>query len=337
MKAVGYRACLPVTDPQCLVDIELPEPSPGPRDLLVKVQAVSVNPVDTKMRRNLAPANGETRVLGFDAAGVVEAVGEQVRLFKPGDQVWYAGSRSRQGTNAQLHLVDERIVGHKPQSLDYAQAAAMPLTTITAWEALFDRLQLRLGKPHDDGVLLITAGAGGVGSIAIQLARRLTGATVVASASRAESRDQVLKLGAHLAIDHGRPISEELKAAGFQWAEHIFSISHTDRHFEELARSVAPQGRICVIDDPQLIDVRLLKARCASLHWEAMFTRSGFQTSDMAEQGRLLGEVARLVDEGTVRSTHTQTLGPISAAALRAAHEQLETGRTIGKITLAGF
>ena len=337
MKAVGYRACLPVTDPQCLVDLELPDPVPGPRDLLVRVHAVSVNPVDTKVRRNVAPADGETRVLGFDAAGVVEAVGAQVRSFKPGDAVWYAGSRSRQGTNAELHLVDERIVGRKPQSLDYAQAAAMPLTAITAWEALFDRLQLRLGKPHDDGVLLITAGAGGVGSIAIQLARRLSGATVVASASRPESREQVLGLGAHLVIDHSKPIAQELKAAGLRWAERIFSISHTDRHFAELARSVAPQGRICVIDDPEPIDVRLLKARCASLHWEAMFTRSGFETSDMAEQGRLLNEVARLVDEGVVRSTHTQTMGGIDAATMRAAHAQIESGRTIGKITLAGF
>jgi zinc-binding alcohol dehydrogenase family protein len=337
MKAVGYRACLPVTDPDCLVDIELPDPVATGRDLLVRVHAVSVNPVDTKVRRNAPPPEGGVRVLGFDAAGVVEAVGPEVRGFRPGDAVWYAGSRARPGTNAELHVVDERIVGHKPRSLDFAQAAAMPLTTITAWEALFDRLQLRVGRHHDDGTVLITAGAGGVGSIAIQLARRLSGARVVATASRPESRAQALALGAHLVIDHGQPIAAVLQAAGVRWAERIFSVSHTHVHFAELARAVAPQGRICVIDDPEPIDVRLLKARCASLHWEAMFTRSGFETPDMAEQGRLLTEVAGLVDDGLIRCTHAETLGRIDAATLRAAHMRVESGRTIGKLTLAGF
>ena len=337
MKAVGYSSCLPVTDPNCLVDVELPDPVPGPRDLLVRVHAVSVNPVDTKVRRNVAPPPGELRVLGFDAAGVVEAVGPSVTLFKAGDEVWYAGSRARSGTNAELHLVDERIVGRKPRSLDFAQAAAMPLTAITAWEALFERLQLRIGRPQDAGTLLITAGAGGVGSIAIQLARRLSGARVVATASRPQSREHAERLGAHLVIDHRQPLSQALQQAGIRWAERIFSVSHTHLHFAELAKAVAPQGRICVIDDPEPIDVRLLKARCASLHWEAMFTRSGFETPDMAEQGRLLNEVAALVDEGLIRSTHAQTLGRIDAAHLRAAHAAIESGSTIGKITLAGF
>jgi NADPH2:quinone reductase len=276
-------------------------------------------------------------VLGFDAAGVVEAVGPSVTLFKAGDEVWYAGSRARSGTNAELHLVDERIVGRKPRSLDFAQAAAMPLTAITAWEALFERLQLRIGHPQDAGTLLITAGAGGVGSIAIQLARRLSGARIVATASRPQSREQAERLGAHLVIDHRQPLSQALQQAGIRWAERIFSVSHTHLHFAELAKAVAPQGRICVIDDPEPIDVRLLKARCASLHWEAMFTRSGFETPDMAEQGRLLNEVAALVDEGLIRSTHAQTLGRIDAAHLRAAHAAIESGNTIGKITLAGF
>ena len=337
MRAVGYTACLPVTDPNCLIDVELPDPTPGERDLLVRVHAVSVNPVDTKVRRNAAPPTGELRVLGFDAAGVVEAVGASVTLFKPGDEVWYAGSRARGGTNAELHLVDERIVGRKPRRLDFAQAAAMPLTAITAWEALFDRLQLRLGRPDDAGTLLITAGAGGVGSIAIQLARRLSGAKVIATAARPQSREQAERLGAHLVIDHGRPLSQGLRDAGVRWVERIFSISHTDVHFPELARVVAPQGRICVIDDPEPIDVRLLKARCASLHWEAMFTRSGFETPDMGEQGRLLNEVAALVDAEMLRTTHAQTLGRIDAANLRAAHALVESGHTVGKITLAGF
>jgi NADPH2:quinone reductase len=337
MKAVAYRRCLPVTDPECLLDVELPDPVPGERDLLVRVHAVSVNPVDTKVRRGVAPPEGGLRVLGFDAAGVVEAVGPRVTRFRPGDAVFYAGSRIRSGTNAELHCVDERIVGRKPATLDFAQAAAMPLTAITAWEALFDRLQLRLGAPHDAGTLLITAGAGGVGSIAVQLARRLTGARVIATASRPESRAQALALGAHLVVDHSQPLSEALQAVGVKWVERIFSVSNTDAHFAELAKVVAPQGRICVIDDPAPIDVRLLKARCASLHWEAMFTRSTFETPDMIEQGRLLDEVSALVDAGTLRSTHASTLGRIDAATLRAAHAQVESGRTIGKVVLAGF
>ncbi|MCX7275239.1 MAG: zinc-binding alcohol dehydrogenase family protein [Burkholderiales bacterium] len=337
MKAVGYRKCLPIDDPLSLVDLELPEPVAQGRDLLVRVMAVSVNPVDTKVRRAVPPADGETRVLGYDAAGIVEAVGPQVTLFKPGDEVWYAGSRLRSGTNAERHLVDERIVGRKPRTLDFAQAAAMPLTTITAWEALFDRLQLRIGKPADQGTLLITGAAGGVGSIAVQLARRLTGVRVVATASRPETRAHLEALGADLVIDHTRPLSRELQDAGIRWVENIFSITHTHQHFPELARIIAPQGRVCVIDDPETIDVRLLKARCASLHWEAMFTRSSFETADMAAQGRLLTETAGLIDAGLVRSTHGVTMGTICAADLRRAHAAVESNRTIGKIVLAGF
>ena len=337
MKAIVQPACLPVADPGCLVDVELPDPVATGRDLLVRVRAVSVNPVDTKVRRNVQPPGGVPRVLGYDAAGVVESVGPGVTRFRPGDAVWYAGSRARPGTNAELHLVDERIVGAKPASLDFAQAASMPLTTITAWEALFDRLGLALGKAHEDGTLLITAAGGGVGSIAVQLARRLSGARVVATASRPESREQALSLGAHVVIDHAQPLSQALDGAGIGWVERIFSISHTHLHFAELAKSVAPQGRICVIDDPEPIDVRLLKARCASLHWEAMFTRSGFETPDMIEQGRLLDRVAALVDEGLIRCTHARTLGRIDARTLREAHALVEGGHTVGKLVLEGF
>ncbi len=337
MKAVGYTACLPVTDPACLVDLELPMPQATGRDLLVKVMAVSVNPVDTKVRRAVAPPAGEARVLGFDAAGVVEAVGPGVTGFKPGDEVWYAGSRARSGSNAEYHLVDERIVGFKPRRLDFAQAAAMPLTTITAWEALFDRLRLRIGKPAGQGALLITGAAGGVGSIAIQLAKVLTATTVIATASRPESEAHVRALGADLVLDHSKPLSQELQRVGLRWVESIFSVTHTHLHFPELARCIAPQGQICVIDDPEPIDVRLLKARCAALHWEAMFTRSGFETADMAAQGQLLTETARLVDAGLIHGTHTATLGPIDAAHLRQAHAAVESQRTIGKVVLAGF
>jgi zinc-binding alcohol dehydrogenase family protein len=341
MKAIAYRQCLPTSDPNCLIDVELPEPVVAGRDLLVRIEAISVNPVDTKVRRNVAPPEGGMTVLGYDAAGVVEAVGPQVTLFKPGDAVWYAGSRLRQGTNAQRHLVDERIVGHKPGSLDFAQAAAMPLTTITAWEALFDRLGLprteQASTQDDAGTVLITAGAGGVGSIAIQLARQLSAARILATASRPESRAQIEALGAHAVIDHSQPISQGLKAVGVRWVERIFSVSHTDQHFPELAKIVAPQGRICVIDDPAAFDVRPLKARCASLHWEAMFTRSSFETPDMAQQGELLNEVARLVDAGRISTTHSETLGAINAANLRAAHAKIESGKMVGKLVLAGF
>jgi NADPH:quinone reductase len=359
MKAIGYQRNLPCTDHECLIDGELPEPVAAGRDLLVRVKAVSVNPVDTKVRLNVTPAVGEFKVLGFDAAGVVESVGPGVTLFRPGDEVWYAGSRARSGTNAELHLVDERIVGHKPKRLDFAQAAAMPLTAITAWEALFDRLGVaRLPMESvaqntpwkainrgGDATLLITAAAGGVGSMAVQLARHLTALTVIATASRPESKAQAERLGAHVVIAHpGRTalplqasLSQAMQAAGLRWARYIFSVSHTHQHFAELCKIIAPQGKICVIDDPDLIDVRLLKARCASLHWEAMFARSGFQTADMAEQGQLLNQVAQLVDGGIVQCTHSQTLGKINAANLRLAHAMVESGTSIGKITLAEF
>ena len=337
MKAIGYRKCLPATDPDSMVDLDIAEPTASGRDLLVRIHAVSVNPVDTKLRRNAPPPEGEARILGFDAAGVVEAVGPEVTLFKPGDEVWYAGSRARSGTNAELHLVDERLVGHKPRTLDFAQAAALPLTTITAWESLFDRLQLRIGRPVDQGTLLITAGAGGVGSIAIQLAKRLTAIRIIATASREESRRQAERLGADLVIDHSRPLAEELKRAGVKWVEYAFCVSNTDQHFADIARMIAPHGRVCVIDETGPIDIRLLKPRSASLHWEGMFTRSGFGTADMGAQGQLLTEVAGLVDAGLIRTTHSATFGRIDAATLRAAHAAVESGRTIGKIVLAGF
>lgn len=341
MKAIGYQQCLPVTDPACLIEFECPEPVAQGHDLKVRIHAVSVNPVDTKVRRGAPVPAGQWRVLGYDAAGVVESVGEKVTRFRPGDRVYYAGSRARPGTNAQWHLVDERIVGHMPRSLGFAQAAALPLTTITAWEALFDRLQLpRKDDPQaaPAGTVLITAAAGGVGSIAVQLARQLTHAQVLATASRPESRAQALALGAHQVLDHSVPLSEALKATGLPWVERIFSISHTHRHYAEMCRIIAPQGRLCMIDDPpEPIDVRPLKARCASLHWEAMFTRSGFETPDMIEQGRLLDQTAELIDAGVLHSTYATTLGPIDAKTLRRAHEIIETGRTIGKIVLEGF
>lgn len=336
MKAIGYHKPLPIAEAGSLIDTVLDTPVPTGRDLLVRVEAVSVNPVDIKLRGGVAPAEGALRVLGFDAAGTVEAVGPDVTLFRPGDAVFYAGAIDRPGTNSEFHLVDERIVGPKPASLGVAEAAALPLTAITAWEMLFDRLQLTRGG-EEGRSLLIVGGAGGVGSMAIQLARRLTNVRVLATASRPETAAWVRELGAHDVIDHSGDIAGQIRALGLNGVEFIFSTNATDRHFPALVDIVAPQGRIGLIDDPAPIDVRLLKRKSVSLHWELMFTRSLFQTADLAQQHALLAEVSRLVDDGTLRTTLTETLGRIDAATLRRAHALIETGQARGKIVLAGF
>jgi len=337
MKAVAYRITEPPSATEPLQDVELPDPVPGPRDLLVEVRAISVNPVDTKVRLRPAAPVGGWKVLGWDATGVVRAVGADVTAFRPGDRVWYAGDITRPGTNAELHLVDERIAGHMPASLDFAQAAALPLTAITAWELLFDRLGLVPGKAPSDARLLVIGAAGGVGSILVQLASRLTAATVIGTASRPETQAWVRELGAHHVIDHSRPLAEELKRIGLDSATHVASLTHTDRHFEQIVEAVAPQGRVALIDDPEPIDVRLLKRKSVSLHWELMFTRSLFQTADMAAQQRLLDEVARLVDAGVIRSTVAEHFGAINAANLERAHALLRSGKARGKIVLEGF
>ena len=337
MKAVGYQKSLPIDDEAALLDIELPKPEPAGRDLLVAVKAVSVNPVDTKVRRRAAPPAGEFKVLGYDAAGVVEAVGPEVKLFKPGDQVFYAGSNQRSGTNAEFHLVDERIVGRKPASLDFAPAAALPLTAITAWELLFDRLKVQPGKSHDPRTLLIIGGAGGVGSILIQLARRLTGLTVVATASRPESRKWCLELGAHAVIDHSQKLPPQLAALALPPVALIASLTGTEQHFPALVEVLAPQGQIGLIDDPATLNPMLLKAKSASLHWEAMFARSTFQTDDMIAQHQLLNDVADLIDKGVLRTTLDQSFGTINAANLKRAHALIESGKAVGKIVLEGW
>lgn len=335
MKAVAFRENLPVEREDCLVDVELARPEARGRDLLVRIEAVAVNPVDTKVRRfHAPPADGAWRVPGWDAAGVVEAVGEQVTRFRPGDRVWYAGDLTRQGSNAEYQAVDERLVGRMPSSLGFAEAAALPLTAITAWELLFDRLQLR----DAEGRLLIVGAAGGVGSIMIQLARALTRATVIATASRSETIDWVTALGAHHVIDHRRPLTEALRDAGIASVTHAASLTHTDHHYPQIVEALAPQGSLGLIDDPaHPLDVLALKRKSLSLHWELMFTRSLYQTGDMAEQGRLLDEVADMVDAGRVRSTLGDHFGVINAANLRRAHALLESGRARGKIVLQGF
>src|SRR3989338_5575498 len=326
MKAVAYYQPLPTDHADALQDVELPAPTPGPRDLLVEVKAISVNPVDTKIRRNVAPEDGAAKVLGWDASGIVKAVGSEVSLFQPGDRVYYAGAINRAGANSELHVVDERIVGRMPAKLGFAEAAALPLTAITAWELLFERLQITRGNADLGQSLLIVGAAGGVGSILLQLARQLTGLTVIATASRPETQAWVSELGAHHVIDHSLPLSEELKRIGIHQVTHVASLTQTDKHFAQLVEALAPQGRLALIDDPeQPLDIMQLKRKSLSLHWELMFTRSLFETADMIEQHHLLDRVAELVDAGTLRTTLGEHFGTINAANLRRAQDRKST------------
>ena len=331
MKAIAYTQNGTAS---VLTDMQLPAPTPGPRDLLVQVQAVSVNPVDTKVRKGAAVT--EPRILGWDAVGTVQQVGDQVSLFKVGDSVFYAGAIDRPGSNSELHLVDERIVGHKPQSLDNAHAAALPLTSITAWELLFDRLGVPEGGGEGQSLLIIGA-AGGVGSILTQLARKLTKLTVIGTASRDETRQWVTDLGAHHVIDHSQPLVAQLEAIGVGQVDHVASLTHTDTHFEQLIEALRPQGQLALIDDPKTLDVMPMKRKALSLHWELMFTRSLFQTPDMIKQHELLDRVAELVDSGVLRTTLGEHYGVINAANLIRAHELIESGTAKGKIVLEGF
>lgn len=337
MKAVALTRYLPVTDPESLVDVELPKPEPQGRDLLVRIEAVSVNPVDTKVRAPKPKVESPPRVLGWDAAGVIESVGPEVTAFKPGDEVYYAGDITRPGTNSQYHLVDERIVGRKPGKLSFAEAAALPLTTITAWESLFDRLGVDRSEGNEGRSLLILGGAGGVGSMAIQLAKR-AGLVVIATASRPESQDWVKGLGADHVVNHRQPLPEQMTAIGHKEVNYIANFSNTDAYWAVMAELIKPQGHIVsIVENDRPVEIGLLKSKSASFGWVFMFTRSMFQTPDMAEQGALLNEVAGLLDAGTLRTTLTETLTPINAANMRAAHAKSESGRTIGKVAISGW
>lgn len=339
MNAIGYQLPSPIEAPESLLDIEVPEPEMGPRDLLVEIRAVSVNPVDTKVRGRAKPPEGSAyKILGYDAAGVVVKRGRDCSLFKPGDEVWYAGSIARQGTNAERHAVDERIVALKPKSLGFADAAAMPLTAITAWELLFDRLGVEMAKGVQPagrkGALLVIGGAGGVGSMLLQLASKLTGLNVVATASRPETVAWCQQAGAHFVLDHHRPLPPQMAELGLPHAEYIASLTATAQHYPELVDILAPQGKLAVIDDPPTLDAVPLKRKSASLHWEFMFTRPVFETPDILRQHDLLTEVARLTDLGTLRTTVTEHFGTLNAANLRRAHALVESGRSIGKVVL---
>lgn len=341
MKAIGYTQSLPIGDLKSLIDIELPQPNASGHDLLVKVKSIAVNPVDCKIRQNFAPKEGEYRVLGWDAVGEVVAIGASVSNFKPGDRVFYAGDLNRQGCNAQYQLVDERIVGNKPKSLSDSEAAALPLTTITAWELLFERLAIKQQQPdskeQSNEVILIVGAAGGVGSILVQLASVLTGATVIATASRESSASWVKKLGADYVVDHTKPLVEQIEKLNIGQVTHVASLTHTDSYIDSYVELLAPMGKIALIDDPQSIDIKKLKPKSISLHWEFMFTRSMFNTTDMSEQHRLLTKVADLIDQGYLQTTVGKNLGTINAENLRAAHQLIESGKSIGKIVLEGF
>lgn len=337
MKAIGYRIPGAIDRQDALVDIELTQPKATGRDILVRVEAVSVNPVDTKIRHSAAPADGEWKVLGWDAVGTVVEAGPDAHSFRPGDEVYYAGALTLPGANSEFHLVDERIVGRKPTSITNAEAAALPLTAITAWEMLFDRLDIRKPVAGAANAIVIIGGAGGVGSIAIQLVRALTDLTVIATASRPETQAWAKDLGAHHVVDHSKPIAAQVAELGLGAPAFVFSTTETHRHLAEIAELIAPQGRFGLIDDPESLDIVGFKRKAVSVHWELMFTRSLFETADMAEQGRLLTEVAKLVDGGQIRTTVTETLSPINAANLKTAHQLIETGSARGKIVLEGF
>ena len=337
MKAIAYKTTGPIDREDALQDITLPKPSAEGRDLLVKVNAVSVNPVDTKVRQRQEPEEGGWVVLGFDAVGSVEAVGSGVKSFKPGDSVFYAGAINRPGTNSEYHLVDERIVGHAPTSISNAEAAALPLTAVTAWEMLFDRLDVNRPTAQGANTILVIGGAGGVGSIAIQLLRAMTNMTVIATASRPETRDWVIKCGAHHVIDHRKSLASEVEKLGLGAPGFVFSTTNTGSHLADIVELIAPQGRFGVIDDPENFSASPFKRKAVSLHWELMFTRSLFGTPDMAEQGKVLNQISALVDAGKIRSTVTNVAGKIDAATLRAVHAHIETGSSWGKTVLEGF
>jgi NADPH:quinone reductase len=340
MKAISFHQHLPIDHPESLIDVIVDQPKPGPRDLLVQIHAVSVNPVDTKIRKGSGPGqpSGDLKILGWDAAGVVAEVGPDVTLFAPGDVVYYAGSVDRPGSYAEFQAVDERIVGKKPASIDFANAAALPLTTITAWEMLFHRLALRKDRVSHQGSILIIGGAGGVGSISIQLAKRLTDVTIIASASRPETVDWCREMGAHHVIDHRQSLATQVKKIVPDGVNYVLALTRTEDHFDETIEAMAPEAAMVLIENlARPVDINKLKPKSLSLHWEFMFGRPRFQTANMKEQGRLLTEVATLIDAGLLRSTARTNLGLINAANMKQAHTLVESGKTIGKVVLFGF
>jgi zinc-binding alcohol dehydrogenase family protein len=341
MKAIGYTSSLPISDENSLVDIELPKPVANGRDILVKINAIAVNPVDYKIRQNVPATEGNYKIIGWDAVGEVVAIGDKVSQFKLGESVYYAGDINRQGSNAEYQLVDERIVGFKPSSLSDADAAALPLTTITAWELLFEHLSIKQQSPDaiqkTDEVILVVGAAGGVGSILLQLAKTLTGATIIATASRQSTQDWVKKLGADYVVDHTKPLQPQIEALNIDQVTHVASLNGSPKYMDTYTELLVPFGKIALIDDPGSFDITQLKTKSLSLHWEFMFARAMHQSADMIAQSRLLNRVSELVDQGRIQTTTGKYLGLINAANLRTAHAELESGSSIGKIVLQGF
>lgn len=342
IKAIGYKDNFAIDNEQALQDITLEKPTATGHDILVEVKAISVNPVDYKIRQSRPAPDGEYAVIGWDAAGIVTAVGDEVSLFSVGDKVYYAGDLTRSGSNAEYQLVDERIVGHMPSSLSFAEAAALPLTTITAWEMLFERLQIPVsdsssGESANDVSVLVIGAAGGVGSILTQLLKTRTSATIIGTASRDESVQWLKDLGADHVINHRNPLFDELQQTGINEVDYVISLNNTDEHYEEIIKCLKPQGKLGLIDDPKSLDANALKTKCLSLHWEFMFTRSMFHTPDMLEQHRLLNDVAKLIDAGDIKTTVAHNLGIITAEHVRHAHQMLENQQAHGKIVLEGW
>ncbi|OPX06258.1 zinc-binding alcohol dehydrogenase family protein [Mycobacterium sp. AT1] len=327
MTAVGSYASSTIDSPDALQNVEVPVPDVGPRDLLVRAEAVSVNPVDVKRRSSLSPSD-EPTILGFDAAGVVHAVGSGVTSFAVGDEVWYAGDITRQGSNAEFQAVDERIVSRKPASLGFADAAALPLTTITAWEALFERFGMTADTTGD---LLVVGAAGGVGSVMIQLAKKLTGVRVIGTASRDDSRRWVEQMGADVVVDHHH-LREQTLAVAPDGVDFVFS-PHSAGNVKTYADITRPFGHITAIDDPVGLDLAALKTKSIAWHWELMFTRPMFGY-DMEFQGALLAEAAKMVDAGDLRTTLTTAIEGFDADGLRKAHRLVESGRMVGKVVV---
>lgn len=340
MKAIGYKASLPITNSDSLQDIELAKPTATGNDLLIKVKAIAVNPVDYKIRQNVAPTDDNYKVIGWDAVGEVVETGNDVTRFNIGDTVFYAGDLLRQGSNAEFQLVDEKLVGLKPKNISDAEAAALPLTSITAWEMLFEHLAIKQqasNPAQKDEVILVVGAAGGVGSILIQLAKKLTNATIIATASRESSKQWVTDLGADYVVDHSKPLSPQIEALNIGPLTHVASLNNTDAYIDTYVEQLIPFGKIALIDDPEAIDIKKLKMKSLSLHWTFMYTRSMFKTDDMVEQGKLLNRVSELIDQGKIKTTIGKNLGKINAENLRAAHQELESGSSIGKIVLSGF
>lgn len=333
LKAVGYLTPLPIENSESLLDLEIEKPKlTNPHDLLVRVHGVSVNPVDYKIRQSTNPTKNTAKILGWDASGVVVEVGSSVSGFKPGDEIYWAGDIKRAGSNAEFQLVEERIVGFKPKNLDFETAAALPLTSITAYEALFHRLEIqRDEKPQ---IILVIGAAGGVGSIAIQLIKALTNHLVIATASRPESQQWCKTMGADFVIDHSKPLGDQIAALGVGQPKYVFSLNQTEKYLSSIAALIKPQGKFCLIDDPEKLDVTPLKSKSVSVHWELMFTRSLYQTEDQIQQQAILNHIAELVETGKIKPTANTSFGLLNAENLKRAHHNLESGKAIGKVTL---